>query len=411
MTSRLVVTVEGTPLDDPFDVSLTDTANAFGAASFKLKNDDPQVSGIAINDLASISIDGVADAFWFVIESIKTIDIDGDEGAGQVTTYSGRQSACELERIRVYPALGLVPGVGQADGYMVARSPWSDDRLFGWPDPDRAGLLDQETNKSDNILQMTGTARPVGWPDVDSYFVGDSGGADVIYAAARIDPTDMDSDRVIVWVSFADEGELYWNGVLLVQVLGSEADRNKTHRVSLEVTPGELQILSVKVRKITATNAVFGCCVHQRGGTFPLLRTQGPGQDWTMTADPTVPPGISPGELIMQILDEATDRGLAHGWTVDFDAVEDSNGDPWPLIPIFPARVGQDSLADVLERLVEGWIDWAVLPGSDGRTLSAWNAEGVDLPGGGTGAGRGSASGVTVTVGSNALEVAHEVTV
>ena len=130
-----------------------------------------------------------------------------------------------------------------------------------------------------------------------------------------------------------------------------------------------------------------------------------------MTADPTDPPGISPGELIMQILDEATDRGLAHGWTVDFDAVEDSNGDPWPLIPIFPARVGQDSLADVLERLVEGWIDWAVLPGSDGRTLSAWNAEGVDLPGGGTGAGRGSASGVTVTVGSNALEVAHEVTV
>lgn len=412
MTSRLTVTVEGTPIVRPFDVQWTDPANAIGNGSFRLTTDDAQTAGISILDLVSISIDGVADAFWFVIESIRTKDVDSDEAAGMITTFSGRGSASELERIGIYPALGLVASTtGQTAGYDIARSPWDDNRLYGWPDPVRGGLLNQSVDNSDNVTQMTGTDRPVGWPDVEAFYVGESTGADVVYGVARIDPLDSTSDKVIVWFAPLDEGEIYWNGVLIKQVLGAEVDPTKCYRIVLDVTPAQPQILSVKVRRIISANALWGCCVHQIGDPNFVLRTQGPGQDWGLFADPTDPPGITPGDLIMQILEEADDRGDAHGWTVDFDDVLDSNGDPWPLIPIFPARVAQDTLVDVLDRLTEGWIDWAVVPGSNGRTLSAWNAAGVVIPGPAVGTGRGTASGVTVTVGGNALEAEHEVSV
>ena len=410
MTSRLVVKVEGTTLTEPFDVSWTDPLNNLGRGEFSLFSDDAQASLPSLGDVVTIDKDGVSKVFSFIVEQIRKVDVDSGEASGQIKTFAGRSLAAELERITVYPPFGLITSTsGQTSGKKVSRSPWADDRLFGWPDPVRGALLSQTPTAADNVTLMTGANQPVGWPDSYCYKVGKAAGATTAYFVARISETDSTYGRVLVFVNASDECELYWNGVLILQILASEADPTKTHRVSLEVTPGQPQILSARVRKNTSANALFACAVHEVGSTLNfLLRTRGPEQDWGMLTDPSYLPGITPGEIIDQILVEATARGVAHGWTTSFTASEDSNGTPWPNIPIWPEQIGT-SLTSVLDRLGSSWIDWGVRPG-DGRVLSAWIAAGVDLPGGGTGVGRGTASGITGAVGTNALELVHEVT-
>lgn len=416
MASRLVVKIGATTLTEPFNISWQDQLNSTGTGSFCLLNDDSQISVPTLGSLVSVDVDAVAGALYFVVETIKKVDVDANEGAGAYTTFSGRGSVCELEHVGVYPALGLVTSTaGQTSGYRVARSPFSDDRLFGWPDPVRGGLLNNSpSTSSNNVTRCTGTDRPVGWPDGDAYYQGAVGGSSTCYLVAEVLAADSTKDHWIVWASFHDEGELYLNGVLILQVTGSQVDPTKTWRVSVQVTPGQNQILSAKVHKTGSTNAIFACTVHEVGSASNfLIRTLYPSQNWGIFADPSPEPGISAGELIFQILDEAatSPRSLAlpGTWSLNFTNTHDSNGDAWPLIPIFPAKIGE-SLLDVLHRLSDSWIEFAVLSGSGGRQLSVWNAPGVAIPGGGTATGRGSASGVTVTVGSNALSVTHELT-
>ena len=323
MASRLTVTAGGTLLEHPYGVSWTDQGNAAGNGQFSLSTDDAQAAGISRGDVVAITKDGVP-AFSFVVRSRRKVAVDGDEAAGQRWTFSGPGLIDELAYLPILPPLGLVTSSsGQTSGLKIARSPWADQRLYGWVDPVRGGLLNQDPDASDNLLQVTGTNKPDGWPDDYAYWIGNSGGATVNYHAALIAAGDLMGSRIIMWVAFKDEGEVYWNGVLVAQVTASEADPTKCQRISLEVTPNQANVISVKVRKTTSASAQFACTIHEVDGADNfLLRTRGPLQDWGMFSDPSTPPGISAGEIIVQAFEEAVDEGYPSDWFMDFDELK-----------------------------------------------------------------------------------------
>jgi hypothetical protein len=412
MASRLVVKIGTTTISAPFAVSFSDTLNQLGHGTFSLTSDDSQASGINLGDVVTIQMDGLT-VFHFVIETIHKVDVDGGEAAGKVYTFSGRSSIALLERYATYPPGGLITSsTGQTSGSKVALSPWADQRLLGWPDPALAARLDGSPATADNVTLCTGTNRPVGWPDVLAYFTGSAAGATEVYGAGYFGngyPFNTSNGKAAVFFAATGEAELYMDGVLILSISAAEADPTKTYRIIVEATTGYPHLLCCRVRTTTGTNALWACSVHSfDASTKFLMRTNSPINDWFVLANPATQPGISAGEIIIQLLGEATSRGISHGWTTTFTTTQDSAGANWPIIPIFPLNIG-NTLVEVLDQL-SAWVDWGIEIGDGPRVLSMWNAEGLALPGGGTGAGRGTTSGVTVAVGTNALEVVHEVT-
>jgi hypothetical protein len=408
MASRLTVTAGSTVITNPFNVTWTDPTNTLGNGQFTLTSDDSQVSAVTLGTLIKIAMDGVV-ATRFVVEQIAKTAVGGAEAAGQNITFSGRTHFVELERIIVYPAKALVTSTeGQTSGALVASNPWADQRLFGWADPGFALRLQESGAPAADVLATTGTDRPVGFPDGSGYWIGDSGGASEVYGAAYFGYTDTPSvakKQMICWFAAKDEAELYFDGVLIAQVSASEIDPTRTIRVVFDITPGTTHVASVKVRKVSSSNALFAACFHEVGSSDKFFLTSRGGY-WSFLGDPATSPGVTPGDIVLRVLDEAYTRGDIHGWTATFDATHDSAGNNWPIIPMFPVSVGA-TLVEVLDQL-SAWVDWGYKPGSAQRELSMWNAAGVTIPGG-TGVGKGSASGVTLAVGTNALEVVNEV--
>lgn len=100
---------------------------------------------------------------------------------------------------------------------------------------------------------------------------------------------------------------------------------------------------------------------------------------WLCVGYPGSAPGMTPGEIIMTLLDERLpfDPSIAD-ITIDFTATLDSGGNLWPVVTDFVTPVGMH-LLDVLRQLSETYVDWHMAPGS--RNLSMWNigTKGSDL--------------------------------
>ena len=100
----------------------------------------------------------------------------------------------------------------------------------------------------------------------------------------------------------------------------------------------------------------------------PLVQTDG---TWQTLAYPATEPGWTPGQIMIDAIDEAQARGAIPGFSYDFTALNDSLGNPWPFVPGFSVPVGA-TLLTMLKGLAEaGWIDWRVKPG--GKLLQMFN--------------------------------------
>lgn len=408
--SRITVSVDGTELTKPFAVSWSQTENKVGEASFSLVLDDPQAALCVQHQLATITKDGVT-VFHMRIESVVEVTVE-DGGDYEVDRWvvSGPEATAELKKAVIHEAPWPGTGAGDLDGRHVSSKPWDRVRLFGYPDPQRAIELAVDAGGIDNITAINDD-RPEGWPDPQAYWVGDSTGADVAYFVGILPAPESYGTEATYWFAFRDAGEVYHNGKCVISVSAEEADPTKCWRVVTEVTPGLPQVFVVKVRRTTSTNAVFAFTYYDADGAESefMLRTWDPINDWGIFADPATPPGTTAAKIVLDALYEYELRsGESLGWTTTFDAVNDSGGTPWATIPIFPAGVG-DSLLDVLERLSNTWVEWGVELDVAARTLSMWNAKGVDTPDG-PAPGRGAASGVTIVEAVNATDLSVEST-
>lgn len=104
--------------------------------------------------------------------------------------------------------------------------------------------------------------------------------------------------------------------------------------------------------------------------------------NWISWFDPVTWPGWTPGQIVQQLIDEATGRGAMSVYDSNtFLALSDSDNDNWrpvvenvdrPDIPTFAVEVGTTLLA-ALDKLNEiGWVNWHVRPGT--LILDMWAA-------------------------------------
>lgn len=129
-------------------------------------------------------------------------------------------------------------------------------------------------------------------------------------------------------------------------------------------------------------------------GSTPLFTT-GTGT-WLTLDYPTPWPGFTVGEVLVGFLAEAQARDELAGWTLDFDGTEDSNGNPWPMVPQHSIRVGASGW-DLLQSL-GAWAEFDTA--HEGLTLRAYDI--VDAE------GKGEEKQIAIGVG-NALNIVETV--
>lgn len=407
--TRITIKAGTTTLTERFNVSWQDIGNDLGSGTFTLLRDDSQNSLLDIGTLITCQIDGTTRFRWHV-ETIEDTVVSLDEEAAEVTVYSGRSTARVLEAATIYPATGVytVPTGGFAAGLTVGYKPYGTERHMGWPEP---SYDDSGWSAATNVLTPAGDFRPEGFPDPDArwiWFEAASGGEHPVGDTGLFRDTfnDGTDDVFSVDIFFAalDQADVYVDDVLIASTdVATDLDVGQHARWARVQINGNIDhTLAFSVFHRDAGLAGLLYTVYKAGTNTVIARSS----TGTLTVDAATEPSMTPGSVVLQAIDEAVARGCIPNVTTTFTATEDSGGDNWPnLIGDFTVRIG-DTLLDVLGQLSEGWIEWAMVPdGTYGQVLSMWVAPGLDLPGGGTGTGRGSASGVTYEKGVNCTEL------
>ncbi|MEU4511790.1 hypothetical protein AB0G05_20040 [Nonomuraea wenchangensis] len=80
-------------------------------------------------------------------------------------------------------------------------------------------------------------------------------------------------------------------------------------------------------------------------------------------------PATTVGDILSQMIDEARGRGTLPGLDYDFDAFEDSAGQPWAATMTLGLDPGTDLLAVLINLAEQGVCDWQM----QGRTLQVFN--------------------------------------
>lgn len=412
----LVVKVDGTTVNNRFNVQFTDIGSDVGNGEFSLLRDDLQVATLADLDgpdkIVVVSLDGT-DMFAWVIETAEDLIIDEGEEAAEIVRFSGRSTAILLDDCVVYPSKGTfdVDAPPELSGLTVVAKPTSPDRYMGWMEPE----FDDSGWAAATVIEANeGATRAEGQPDGDSdwiWYEAASGGAHAAGQTmlARDTFTPVSSDVFSVKVIYAgrDDVEAYLDGVLVEKTDPARETDVGTHarEAVVEINGALPHTLAFKVQHLNGSKkAGLTYVVYEHNTDTVLARSD----TSTVVLDATDEPGMTPGEVMNQLIDEGQTRGWEPDFATSFNSTDCSrSGEDWATITgAFEVRVG-DTLLDVVNQLAEGWVEWTVEPGTAtyvGRLLAMWNALGVDAPDGAA-PGRGGDSGVTFTEGVNCTKL------
>lgn len=420
-TPRVTLTVDGVTLTEPFDISWREVGSAAGSGAFSLLRDDPQVAVCTTGAMVVVNVDGTARFAWR-IGDVDDTDADPGEEASEIVTFAGEGTAKDLDRLIVYPAKGVYvvsspPAPPEFDGLRIVTKPTSPDRPFGWMEP---GYDDSTWSGAVEVLTPAGPFRPEGFPDPDARWIWHEAptsgehpvGAGCLFRDTFTPVSDL-VFAVKIFFAARDQVQCYVDDVLVAATdPGTDTDVGTHAREAVVEINGDLpHTISFRVDHPLEGMAGLVYTVVEQNTANVLTRSS----DATLCLDAADEPGMTPGEIVNAVVDEAQarDATLVPDLATSFTATHDSGSTPWPAIAgDFAVRVG-DSGGSLLEQLSEGWVEWAMEIGQDdyvGQLLAMWVAEGVDLPGGGTAPGRGTASGVTFAEGTNCTSIRHRTT-
>lgn len=361
------------PLPLSFARRWWEQTNDTGIGELTLDNTDPAAQAVRLGDLIRFSVDDQP-RFCARVESIESDTINEGEEIRQITRVSGRGLLAEWDRAIVRPPGGL------------GQRPFADLLIFNWAHP--AVEIAAWSTAFGQWRQGIGAAlygpagplrdkvnMPMGWPDPDSWWIwgeppiGSPPAQPAGVCLLAQDLTVDDATNVAVYTAGDNTWRLWVDGILI----GESADESGwqhtaradmvlsagTHRVAVEGT-NQGGVAGVLV-------AVFSLDADGYDDKL-LLRTDG---TWKALAYPNPVPGFTAGRIIRLLLEEAQTRNQLTGWTLGFDDVNDSNGNPWPIRTETTFRVG-DNLLAALRQLGETDIEFAAAPNA--RVLHAWRA-------------------------------------
>lgn len=422
--------ISGTPLLNAFDISFYDEWNGPGRGQCSLSLSEAGSADLLPGRYVNCLINGTV-RFTFKIEGNPEYkDIDQGEEHDQIMTVSGRGWGCTFDEAITYPEYGrnfviettwrvfsfasaLYPSApswpashefaeyfdGVATNECYGHSQVAPDGLtypapigFPWPtDPGNVSGGVPTGNYVDTYWIRPDASVMPNWNDTGYYFfrgeftlVGD-----------------------ITAVTFTVTGDNFFTFFLEgVPILGEEISKGdhfmwqgwKEHKMFL---PAGTYTVAAAVYNISWTElgapgpiALFPCPAEgytgtptdgNPGGLLAAMFVEGDilnpptyilttDSSWDSMYDPLTWPGWTPGEIIQQLIDEATARGSMVVYNSNtFTAPDDSNGDPWrpvmasvtrPDTPMFPVEVGSTLMSALSQLHASGYINWHVRPGT-----------------------------------------------
>ena len=394
-------------------VQFQDTLNDVGSGSFALQLDDADAALLVPGTEVRAFLFGESVFSFPILQQPRIRYIDQSEEAGQTKQASGRGRPALLDMAAVYPK-GL-PGSAATSLDLTVNA---QHRIYSFASPDfpnagtwinayqqvRSGDLwkpegpDGRTYRfvpieyttvidgSENIVETVEVPAPNGWPVPDAYWIwGQADSTPLGKNFFRKDFNVSTETSVAVIASADNYFTLYLDGSPLIgddEVLGGWKDYR---RVDVNLTAGQHTIGVVGINApfnngVTGINpaavVVAIAPLDANGDVVPpaIVQTD---SSWKSLAYPAVEPGWTPGQIMIDAIDEAQARGALAGFTYDFNAENDSLGNPWPFVPGFSVAVGA-SLLTMLKGLTEaGWIDWRVKPG--GKLLQMFNQSAIAI--------------------------------
>lgn len=349
-----------------------------GAATITLQADDPALAFFEDDgdDVVVFSYRGQR-VFAMLAEAKQGTVVSEGEEVEQVVVYSGRGHLALLERVVVYPALG------------VGQLPVEEDRVFNWTSP----YFDSDQWVA---AKNVGTVQEhIDWQ----------------YGLTGLDPSTFDSGLPSNLITFygppqgtfydAPEGDTYYRMVFNVAADGTylvyfAADNSGELYLDgtrvLEVQPSWLSVAETKVA-LSAGLHMAAWHVNNADGNPGTNPTKGTFAVWTMTdlgepgtsvasaapftkvsAYPTGgPPGITVGKAMRLCVEEAQARGYLTDLVLGFSDDYDTDGVPWPVSADIATKTGTDVLTffrELAATYCDLWMDPA------GVRLCAWNIDG-----------------------------------
>lgn len=385
-------------LDEAKSKQWQEIVNDAGTGSVVLQNDDDDLSLTNFGRLLRFELDEQA-VFLAVIENRNIVAISQSEEVEEATEVGGRGALALWDDAVIYPE-------GGARG-----RPFSDQRIFNWTSADyydggwqtvMLGPKIGEAHTWDPGVAVgfpDGEARVI-WAKNASHGGAGIGNAPVGLAYFRKTLNVPTAGWYRLFLSADDGAEVIIDGV---QIYAESRlwFHLETQFVDVYLTAGAHQ-LAVKGENLDnetgdpATNSAWILLsivkVLETGELGDvILRTDHIG--WKAVGYPPKPPGMNVGRVMQVLLSEAQARGALLGWSLAFDDVADSAGQPWADEPELAFQCGLDCYSALLQ-IAESYVELDVAPAK--LVLYAYSG------------GYGETTSATFTQGSNILSLTHQ---
>jgi hypothetical protein len=359
-------------LADSFSRSWQEQLNDAGSGQLDVDLEDVVAADCTRDRIVRFDLDD-APVFAILIESLVRRSITQDEEVGQRLELAGRGTLAVLERMVVYPeaALGWEPSADER--YFNFSSSDLYDALW---DPVVVTLDDSTDPAAPNVF-----GDPVDWPDPAAQWIWDrdqSGAYDPLDPGAtplapagdvyfRVYFTTAARTLVEARGACDDAFDAYIDGVRILTDGPVYGGTSQSTRFGLSA--GD-HILAVKGTNANALKAGLRFTIMEilADGSYGDVVVHSDA-DWICLGYPAGPPGLTPGAILLALVEEAQARGALLDLSVSFTADLDSAGDPWDVAPDVAFRVGLDGLS-VVRQLTEAYVDVAMAP--DELRLDAW---------------------------------------
>jgi hypothetical protein len=201
------------------------------------------------------------------------------------------------------------------------------------------------------------------------------------------------TEQTLVRVYFsADETSNVWlAGENVISTDSVETGKKTTHWAERLLAPGDWAVAVDSVTHVSVGGDgvdpfILGICsLTDDADEDEWLLESRSGQGWracrrAIVGPGSTPPGLTPGGIALQVVEEAQDRGVTSftRLTTDFSATHDSDGTPWSVVEERVQRYSFDTYLDLFDGLGDVACDMRITPG---RVLQARVFEGRDRTG------------------------------
>lgn len=388
----LVVEVWGS--DDPAGTKIGDLSEDFartfqeqyldvGSATVNLPRASSDVAHIVTNRWLKYRYDGLV-RFSQRIAGRRQHTIAEGEEAEQILTITGPGGLATLKDaiVQPHPSTGRLENEADTRWFNFACLDYTDWTFSPW-------IAAIALYRQDDAASPYGFDVPESWPDGTAYWMWGTvvgGGSpphavgDCYFRTTVVTSTEGDYSFFIA----ADDGsELWVDGVLLHAQTEAFLFR-QTLRIDRFLNAGT-HTIAIKGTNIDRPSSP---ATNRAGVLFAMYRTTDGGEldtlalhsdsTWKALAYPAAPPGLTPGEILTALMDEAWARGGLDVWLVNFSDTHDTAGNAWSAEVDIGFRVGETYL-DVLRKLGETSIDFRM--DYNLIRLLAYNKNGLDTGG------------------------------